>query len=232
MEEPIPKKKVGKPAQIIEYKHIEYNSKKYTVGKVKTNNIYVYFVIDDEDYSKIKDYSWHYNTQNYISHNITIDGKQKSLGLHNLIMNRIEFPGRGAKESIDHINRNGLDNRKENLRLSTSKEQRLNQNLRKRKIILPEESGLTADDIPKHIWYIKANGSHGERFAVELNTENISWKTTSSKNVSLKDKLQSAKDQLEKYYITYPYLNPHNTEINNRIRELNNSFNEIVKLVE
>jgi len=58
-------------------------------------------------------------------------------------------------------------------------------------------SELTVDDIPKHIWYVKANGNHGDRFAIEFKTENIVWKTTSSKKISLKDKLEAAKRKIK-----------------------------------
>ena len=54
----------------------------------------------------------------------------------------------------------------------------LNLSKRSRKVELPEDSELSADDIPKHIWYVKANGNHADRFAIELKSENISWKTT------------------------------------------------------
>lgn len=223
-------KRVGRPSNHTEYIHVDYNNTKYIVGKVSFNNDYVYFLIDEEDYIKIKDISWHFVAGNYIGHSIFIENIKKELCLHNIIMGRFGFPGKGSKETVDHINRIGLDNRKENLKLSTSSEQRLNQTTRKRKIELPVESGLVADDIPKHIWYVKPNGSHGERFAIELNTENISWKTTSSKNISLKDKLQTAKEKLQEYYKLYPYLNPNNEEINNKLSYLSNSYYEIIKL--
>lgn len=152
--------------------------------------------------------------------------------LHNLVLNLLDFPGKGSKESVDHINRIGFDNRKENLRIITQTQHNLNQLKRKRRVELPEESGLTADDIPKHIWYIKPNGSHGDRFAIEFKTENIIWKTTASKNVSLKDKLKSAKEQLQEYYKLYPYLNPNNEDKTSKIKELTDSYNEIIRLSE
>lgn len=230
MEEYTLKNKVGRPVNPIVYTNVEYNSKKYTVGKVINNDTFVHFVIDEDDYPKIKDYSWHSKANAYIGHTIPVDNTRRELYLHNMIMNRLGFPGKGSKETVDHINRIGFDNRKENLRIITQSEQNLNQSKRKRRIELPEDSELSIDDIPKHIWYVKANGNHGDRFAIEFKTENITWKTTSSKNVLLKDKLQSAKEKLQEYYIKYPYLNPNNDETINRIKDLTDSYNEILKL--
>jgi hypothetical protein len=190
-------------------------------------------VIDTDDFSKIKEYSWHYIAHGYIGHTIPVDDKRRELYLHNMVMGRIGFPGKGSKESIDHINRNGLDNRKENLRLITQSEQNINQKQKERRQIeLPENSGLTADDIPKHIWYIKANGSHGDRFGIDLKTENIKWKTTSSKNVSLQDKLKSAKEQLQLFYQQYPYLNPKGDEKTEQINQLLSSYESIIAMID
>jgi hypothetical protein len=231
MEQEQTKNKVGRPINPIEYKNIDYNNKKYITGKVKTNDTYIYFVIDEEDYYKVKDCSWHFISNNYISHTIPVDDKRRELYLHNMIMNRLGFPGKGSKESVDHINRIGLDNRKENLRVISQSNQNLNQSKKKRRIELPEDSGLVADDIPKHIWYIKPNGSHGERFAIEFKTENIIWKTTASKNILLKDKLESAKEKLAELYKIYPHLNSENEEKLHKIKDLTNSYYEIIKLV-
>ena len=225
------KNKVGRPINPIIYKKVDYNDKKYVVGKVSTNDTTVNFIIDDEDYPKIKDLSWHYISNAYISHTIPVDDKRKELYLHNMVMNRIEFPGKGSKQTVDHINRNGLDNRKENLRIVTQSEQNGNQKKKSRTIILPENSGLTADDIPKHIWMSKANGSHGERFVIEFKTENVLWKSTSSKSVYLTDKLHSAKEKLQELYIKYPHLNPDNKEKNDIIQSLTTSYNKIIGLV-
>jgi hypothetical protein len=223
-------KPIGRPSHNIKYNIVSYCNKEYVVGKVPFKDNYLKFVIDKEDFEKIDGYSWHKSSNNYISQGVIVDGKKKEFYLHNLILDIFDFPGKGSKESVDHINRIGLDNRKENLRIITQTEQNLNQSKRKRTITLPEDSGILADDIPKHIWYVKANGNHGDRFAIELKTENITWKTTSSKNVLLKDKLQSAKDKLQEYYKQFPYLNPNNEEINNKIKELSDSYEEIIKL--
>lgn len=225
-------KPIGRPSHNIKYTNIIYCDKEYTVGKVPFKDKYLNFVIDKEDFDKIDGYSWHKSSTNYISQGVIVDGKKKEFYLHNVILNIFDFPGKGSKESVDHINRIGFDNRKENLRVISQSEQNLNQSKRKRKVALPENSELVADDIPKHIWYIKSNGSHGERFAIEFKTENIIWKTTASKNISLKDKLESAKKQLDEYYKLYPYLNPNNEEKSNRINELTKSYNEIINLAD
>jgi hypothetical protein len=49
------KRPAGRPSNSIEYKEINYNNKEYVIGKVK--DLYKYFIIDKEDYPKIKDYS-------------------------------------------------------------------------------------------------------------------------------------------------------------------------------
>jgi hypothetical protein len=224
-------RKCGRPSNPIVYYHVEQNGKAYTVMKIQFHEGYIYSVIDREDFDKVKDYPWHYTSNAYVSRTIRVDGSYKALYVHNLVMGRLDHTGKGSKESIDHINRNGLDNRKENLRLITQTEQNLNQGRKGRTIVLPADSGIHPESIPKHIWYIKANGHHGDRFGIDLKTENLKWKTTSAKNVSLQDKLESAKTKLEELYGLYPYLNPDSTVKSKEIEDLTESYNKIIKLV-
>jgi hypothetical protein len=224
--------RVGKPSHDIVYIHVLYHDKEYTIMKIRFNDGFIKTIIDKEEFIKVKDYSWHYVANGYVSHGLQIDGKKKELYLHNMVMGRIGFPGEGSKESIDHISRNGLDNRKENLRLVTQSAQNINQKQKERRVELPDGLGITIDELPKHVWYIKANGSHGERFGIDLKTENIKWKSTSAKNVSLQDKLKAAKEQLQIYYQQFPYLNPNNEDKNKEMEELAKSYEEIVGLVE
>jgi hypothetical protein len=173
----------------------------YVQGVIISKGHPLLFKIDKDDLEKVKSRNW-FAASDYIGSNITIGGVRKILYLHNFIMNNIVFPGRGAKSSIDHINRDGLDNRKENLRLVTQTQQNLNQKKKKRTATLPE--GIT--EIPTHIWYIKANGAHGDRFGIDLKTEKIKWKGTSSKKLTIQQKLDEAIEKREEFYVQFPYL--------------------------
>ncbi len=222
-------KNSGRKPGIISFLEKIHNSKEYIVGTIQFNGEDINFVIDKDDYHIVSERAWHLSSGKYISSAFqSCDGLRRELYLHNLIMGVDLFPGKGAKQTVDHINRNTLDNRKENLRIITQSQQNINQCKKQRNVILPEGCGIQPNDIPKHIWYVRAQGNHGDRFAIEFKTENICWKTTSSKKVSLVDKLNEAKVKLEEFYLQYPYLNPNYEE--NKIKELNESFLKIIQL--
>ena len=194
-------KKAGRPSNKITFLEME----DHICASVMHNGNPLEFKFDKEDLEKVKTRNWSAVTGGkYIGCAINIENIRKTLYLHNFIMNRFIFPGKDAKESIDHINRDGLDNRKENLRLVTQRQQNFNQKARARTAILPE--GIT--ELPRHIWYIKANGLHGDRFGIDLKSEKFKWKTTSSKKVSIHDKLTQAIEKLNEVYTTYPHLKP------------------------
>ena len=216
----------GRKPGIIDYNFVEYNQREYVVGTIQHNGDDVKFVFDKEDFPKIEKRPWHLSSGKYIGSTFYLDGGVKlELYLHNLIMDKITFDGKGAKETVDHINRNGLDNRKENLRIITQSQQNINQSKKIRTVILPEECNIKPNEIPKHIWYVRANGLHGDRFAIEFKTEGICWKTTSSKKVDILQKLQEAKEKLKEFYKQFPHLNPE-YEID-KCKELNESFTKI-----
>jgi hypothetical protein len=229
----MPRIRVGRLPGIVNYKFITLNDKDYVVGTVKFNGEDIDFVFDRDDYEKVNERAWHVSSGSYIASTFyTKDNvkNKKELYMHNLIMGRLEYPGKGAKETVDHINRIGFDNRKENLRIVTQSEQNMNQTTRTRNITLPEGCELVPEDIPRHIWYIKANGEHGDRFAIEFKTEGLCWKTTSSRKISLKEKLQQAKEKLQELYTQYPHLNPFNTGKIELEESLKESYNKIIEL--
>jgi hypothetical protein len=217
----------GRKPGYIDYRFVSYNEQDYVIGSILFNNEIIQFVFDKDDYEVISQRAWHFASGHYISSAFQCgDGKRRELYLHNLIMGVDLFPGKGAKESVDHINRNGLDNRKENLRRVTQSQQNINQPKKKRNVILPEGCPIKPDEIPKHIWYVRAQGQHGDRFAIEFKTEGICWKTTSSKAVSLQQKLDQAKIKLVELYQQYPYLNPDYEDL--KAKELIESFQTIL----
>lgn len=95
----------------------------YGIGITAKNET---FYFDLDDYNIIKDIGWSCDSRGYIIGNITINGKQKRIRLHRLIM------GSPKKMMIDHINGNKLDNRKSNLRICNGKENTRNSSVQKR----------------------------------------------------------------------------------------------------
>lgn len=198
-----PSKKTGRIGVPVTYETFEVNGNICMKGICRYKNATKEFLIDIDDYERVRIRHWYaISGGNYIGCRVNINNIGHVLGLHNFIMNRFDFPGKGAKESVDHINRNGLDNRKSNLRIVSQSVQNMNQKTRKRTAVLPD--GIA--ELPKHIWYIKANGLHGDRYCVELKTEGIAWKTTSSKKVSIQDKLKQAIDKRDELYKQYNLL--------------------------
>lgn len=167
----------------------------------------VIFLIDKDDLEKVKTRNWHLTCgKNYIGANVRINGTIKVLYLHNFIMDKLDFPGRGATETIDHINRNGLDNRKINLRLVSQTDQNLNQKIKSRKANPEICEVLNIPKLPKHVHYVKARGNHGDGFCVELTKDGkrVYNPYIRSKLLTTHEKFEKIKELLEKGYDLYP----------------------------
>lgn len=67
--------------------------------------------VDAEDFDLVSHVKWRASRQKKTTYAVTGNPKQGFVLMHRLVMNA--QPG----EEVDHINRNGLDNRRENLRL-------------------------------------------------------------------------------------------------------------------
>lgn len=86
-----------------------------------------YAIVDAEDYDRLATHKWQYKpgpNTGYARRSIYVDGVKKSVHMHSCIL---DCP-KGL--FIDHINRNGLDNRKKNLRVVTRSQNQLNSNMR------------------------------------------------------------------------------------------------------
>jgi len=68
------------------------------------------FLIDEEDYDVVKKYTWGISTYGYV---YTKVNRTKTLFLHRMIMNA------PSGMEVDHINRDTLNNHRDNLRICT-----------------------------------------------------------------------------------------------------------------
>lgn len=85
-------------------------------------------LIDSEDYELISKYKWHVHKWRYVFYVqawTNINGKGKTLLMHKLIL------GAKRKEIVDHIDGNGLNNQKTNLRICTNTQNCWNQRIAK-----------------------------------------------------------------------------------------------------
>jgi hypothetical protein len=183
----------------------------YIEGILISKGTRISFNIDKDDLDKVKTRHWYAATGGkYIGSFININGKYITMYLHNFVMNKLTFEGRGQKESVDHINRNGLDNRKCNLRVISQTLQNINQNKKARKVILPPEYNLSSNDLPKHICYVPSRGNHGDGFCVEFKKygKKIYNPYIRSKVLSIEEKLEKIKVLLQKGYQMYPEFSP------------------------
>lgn len=73
-------------------------------------------IVDDADYGWLSQWKWYANQNNnhwYVGRHYSFDGKHGSIHMHRVIMS----PPLGLQ--VDHINNDGLDNRRDNLRICT-----------------------------------------------------------------------------------------------------------------
>lgn len=100
------------------------------MNKLKTINLTKgkQAIVDSEDYEMLIQFNWHYNTEGYAMRTVNHSGK---LSMHRQLM--------GDKQGhvIDHVDGNGLNNSRTNLRHATHKE-----NMRNRKLQTNNTSGF------------------------------------------------------------------------------------------
>ena len=224
----------------------EYRNMYWKV-KDKDDNTYYMIHIKDNIYTKIskrdinkvlnfKDIRpvWRLFTNGYICCTININSKQKVYYLHQLIMDVHDENLTNFEKTVDHINRDKLDNRQNNLRLVNMSIQNTNRGKATRRcdaIDLPE--GIKQEDIPKHIVYRKEildkdTGKFREYFYI-CNHPNFSdnWSSSKSQKINIKEKLKQAKLKIQEIegLITTKQYNKE-SGLNNKI-----TFHKYIRLI-
>jgi len=218
-----------------DYKKININGLNYIVCKMEYNNKYVPVILDYNVFKIIKKFNknWHVNENGVVvsTHKIIENNEEykKDIYLHDLVM---KINNNYEHIPILHINRIGVDNRSENLIYDTV-DKNIKKNLKKKSRIinLPYESGIDPSELPSYVWYVKEDSTHGDRFVVNIG--DINWKSTSSKKLSLRYKLEETKkylrylknirtDLFEDYSM--------NGDLNNEGQKLLKSYIEISKM--
>ena len=164
----------------------------------KGNNLPV--IVDKNVFDFIgKDYDF------YINDSLTVYSRIKTLNgyvdipLHEIVMkynekftdDKVNRVNGEANKPIIHKNRINLDNRYDNLMYDTQ-DKEITKNLEKKdRTIDLKGAGINANNLPSFVWYLKSDSSHGERFMIKVG--DINWKSPSSKDLSLRYKLEATK---------------------------------------
>jgi len=204
----------GTPTHITEGAYAgEYRNMYWKVKNNKKEIFYMMYIKEDvytkfslKDLDKVIDFNgtrptWCLSNNGYISCRTKSYEDRKFCYLHQYIMNTHDKDNTNYEETVDHINQDKLDNRRENLRIVSMSEQNKNKDKQKRrKDACDLPNGINV--LPKYIEYRKEiydkeNNTQREFFLVNHHTLEKIWETTKSNKVSILDKLKHAKAKLE-----------------------------------
>lgn len=222
---------------------VEYNGNQYVVFEIpyeQKNTTYqppIICCIDYDDYIKIVTHNIYYNkdtNDNFVGRPY-VKLNNRRIYLYNLIMDN-EQNGRQWVTSIDHVNRNPLDNRQANLRSASRTEQRINQRVRiNRDTIrmfvqtwLDTTENNTDEYVQKlassivGVYYSETKTHKRFKFDRKINGTRVIINSTSNSNATMTQKYQHMVMKIMKYNI--------DDELANLKNSLDNEFYEILKM--
>lgn len=117
-------------------------------------------LIDDCDKDLVRDFRWRVHLNRGVPSYAKTHQNGKTISMHRFLMG----PGPGLQ--VDHINRNGFDNRRCNMRLCTKDEN--GRNSRSHSDALSQYKGVTRTRSSIYPWEAVVRGKHLGRFRTEI----------------------------------------------------------------
>ena len=111
------------PRKCLSERLVDVGSRGDQVKKIRISGTALYALVDAEDFEKLTQFRWWLDrrrTTCYAYRQIVVNGRRRSVRMHQDVLK----VRRGTE--IDHINGDGLDNRKENLRAANRRTQTRN----------------------------------------------------------------------------------------------------------
>lgn len=187
---------------------VEYRNNRYTVAIIRVSGHQIPILLDREVYKAVRKLNkkWYINDKNHIYCLHQKDGEtQYPVYLHEIVIKLSKHTDLSVLRSraIIHINNIHFDNRLENLQFDLPNKDYSKNTKKKSRIIDLSDHGIDVDKLPTYLWYLKPDTSHGARFTIDIPGQ-IHWRTTASKKVSLRYKLEEAKKYLRYIKKTRP----------------------------
>lgn len=201
---------------------LEYNKARYTVVIIVHSGNEIPILLDRSIYKILKrmNYIWYINDKDHVYTIRRYKGRsgaiyEEYVYMHDMVM-RIGRSGYSQKDPskeelvrmmhvaiepedreypIVHIDNVHFDNRYSNLQYDTPDKNHVKNTKKKKRTINLKRHGISVQELPTYVWYMKADKTHGDRFCIEIPDE-ISWRSTSSTRVSLRYKLEEVKKYL------------------------------------
>lgn len=132
---------------------------------------------------------------------------------------------------IIHINKIHFDNRYSNLQYDSPDKEYIKNTKKKKRTIDLKRYDISVQNLPTYVWYLKPDKTHGGRFCIEIPDE-ISWRSTSSKKLSLRYKLEEVKKYLRHLRRSRPDIFDYfsmNGDLNLKGKTLLKEYNKLIE---